>query len=403
MHSRARFRRVLVSAQVTAAMAIAVCAFSAGQTVWRLKQVEPGFPKENLLIANMEGNATSINKTIDQPYVSDLIARLRGVPGIEAAGLANELPMQLAPIPKENVARWNDPGRTVQAESFCVYPGYFRAMGIPLTEGSDIPEQADAAAPAVAVVNTILAQKLWGSELAVGGQIIPSCNNCKSSGAAAARITGVSRSVRYSSLRAEPGPAIYRPCTQLGSGRDMWEMKFLFIRTHPGVRGSPELHAAIQREVESLGRHIAVSIRTVETQMDDASLSERMLSAILLTFAGLVMVVACCGLCALLLSMAEARRPEFGVRLAVGATASQLVSLMLWESWRLVAPALAAGALLSVAAVRVLGRYLRGIESPDSWSYILAAAAIALSATAVVLWPAIRAGRTDPVLSLRGN
>ena len=204
------------------------------------------------------------------------------------------------------------------------------------------------------------------------------------------RVVGIVRDARQMSPRDRGVGVVYVPLRSVGRA-------VLAVRVADSV--SPDV---LRQPVEAIvGRYSAGRVRTIGEALDLAIARERLLSGVALFLAGLVVIIGCVGLYALMTYDVERRRREMGIRLALGATARQVQRLVLRDGATLVIPALAIGVPAGIAVSRLLSSQLYGVETADPTTMLCVALLLTAVGFAATLRPAARASRIDPLTLLR--
>jgi predicted permease len=348
-------------------------------------------------------------------FHEELLRRLRAMPGVDEAGGVNAFPLSgsgangmflvlesadevgdpLAPGPEvferlEALAQ--NPERTGYAEFRIASEGYFRAMGIPLIEGRLFDERDAPDAPHVAVISRSLAEERWPREDPLG-KVIEFGN--MDGDLRPFTIVGVVGDVRERSLDAPPAPTLY------AYSRQRPRTAFNF---HVLVRGSVDaaaLAAAAREIVGELNPDAAVEFRTLE-QVFSSALAERQFTLVLMAvFGAIALLLAALGIYGVVSYLVSQRLREIGVRMALGASADQVLRLFVRQGLVLAFAGVACGVLAAVGLTRFLAGLLYEVSAVDAATF----AAVALLLTGVALAacyvPARRASRVDPMVTLR--
>ena len=387
-----RLRGGLVIAEVALAFTLVVGAGLMVRTLWNLSQVDPGFRSARTLTFTV---APSGRGTTRRQYVTDLMARLRALPGVVAVGATHHLPLageswdtdltvEGRPLPTGAVpprAAWR-----------IVTEDYFRAMTIPLRDGRPFTTRDDAAAPPVVIVNERLARELWPGERAIGKRVQAGYATMLQM----ATVVGVVGDVRHDGLAAAPPAEVYVPFTQRLAGP-----MHVVMRTDDGALA----HAAMVRETaRSVDAGVPVAdLRTLDAVVATSVAEPRLVMALLLLFGALGLVLGAVGVYGVVSYAVGQRTREIGLRMALGAEWRTIVRLVIADGMRWAA----AGVVLGLAAALLLSRAMQGLVYGVAVTDPATYAALALLLVGVVLlasWlPARRAARVDPAVVLRGD
>jgi putative ABC transport system permease protein len=394
-----RLRAALVVSQLAVSFVLLIGAALTLRSFVNLLNVDAGFRSENVLTASVDLNWSRYRtpeRQLDRPRVlafhHSLEERLRAQPGVVEVGQAWTFPLNAR---FNNDGTFQVEGRPVEAgqalpraEARGASAGYFRAIGVPVLRGRDFDERDDGESGSVVLVSQGLAQRQFGDSDPVGRRL--SLNG----GRTWSTIVGVVGDVRNAALDEEPRDTIYLPFLQYpGFGSQV------FVRT----LGDPMAVArALQSAVRALDPQTALhDVRTLE-DVRDASVGSNRLTAVLLGgFALLALVITAAGLSGLLAYSVSRRTHEIGVRVALGATRSSVLLMVLGQGMRSVALGLALGALGALALARLLSGLLFGVAPTDLLCFVGSAAVLAAVATLACVVPARRATTIDPQLALR--
>jgi hypothetical protein len=266
--------------------------------------------------------------------------------------------------------------------------GFFEAVGMSLVSGRPF-EERDAQPPADAVViNRSLAALLFANESPIGRRFRMNPRGPMQS------VIGVVNDARQTSPRDRAMGVVYLPLRGFNH-------VVLAVRT----AGPPaDAAAAVRHQLGSIAGDLPIEkVRTIAEVLDHAIVQERLMSAIALFLAAMVIAIGCVGLYALMSYDVEQRTREHGIRLALGATSTNVVTMVLRNSAALVVPGLAIGVPLGIAASRPLTSQLYGVETHDPWTLASVALVLAVVALLATLRPAQRASRIDPIALLRSE
>jgi putative ABC transport system permease protein len=400
---RLSFRGAVIIAETALSLILLDGAALMLRSFERLVAVDPGFHAENALRVDvpMPSFLSAITSFASRKDVelkqaaeyADLIDRIRAMPGVTAAGVVTVTP--LGPVEVHTKVGFEgdpNPDQDHGAQLRAVSPDYFRAIGIPLLNGRAFSDADGGSAPEVAIVNDVIARRYWLKENPVGKHI----NMSGLPRGPWLEVVGVVGSIHHRKLSDDPDPEIYRPYTQyLGPAFG----SALIVRT---VRDPSSLAAAIRREIHT--RYPAQPIGDVKLMTDVVAQSvalPKFYTALLGTFAALAMALAGAGIYGVM-SYAVARRTrEVGIRMALGATAANVLTLVLGEGIALVGAGVIIGIAGSIGLTRLLASQLYRTSATDPAAFAVVSAVLIAVAGVAALVPASRAARVDPVIALR--
>ncbi|MGK7313267.1 MAG: ADOP family duplicated permease [Candidatus Longimicrobiales bacterium M2_2A_002] len=395
-----RLRSAVVAGQVSLAVVVMLGAGLLGRSLLRLQAVDPGVEAEGVLVLRLDPPFDPYDASTEEGSAAvmalneRLHERLQRVPGVEAVGLTDLLPMSgsfngngFLIVGRPEPA----PGEVPSAESRAVDPHYFQAMRIPVIEGRGI-EAADAlTGPLVVVVNQAFARR-WFDGDAVGEAI-----RMFGRDAEPRRIVGVVGDVTQFNLADAATPTVYVPHPQAPDW--MRDEPWVVART----AGDPSaLAAPLRSAIHEIDPRIPVyDVAPMRDVVDRTLARPRFRTVLLLVFAGLAFVLSAIGVYGTVAYTVARRLPELGVRMALGATTGRIRRLVVAQGLVSVAIGAATGVLAGFAAVRVLAGFLYGVPVFDPVTFIGAPAALTVVAVVAAWLPASRALRVPPARVLR--
>jgi putative ABC transport system permease protein len=392
-----RLRGGLLVAEAALAVVLLVGAALLIRSFIRLTSVDAGYSAENVLTAQVI--VPAVPEGITPPDTAEaILARVRAVPGVIAAGAANMAPL----VPVSAVRMLTLPERTAAGEpiqaratAWTVTTGFGESLGLRLKAGR-LFTAADASDPAnLVIVNQEFVRLYWSDGRPVVGRRYDGVFGPRGQ---QTEVVGIVANTLKDGLDRQAEPEIYtlrKPGPQVGLGRSM----NLVVRAD---RNPAALAGDIRRVVLDLEPRAAFDDLSPLTAKVAASVAEPRFSAsVLAGFAGLAVLLAAIGLYGVLSYGVSERRREMGVRAAMGASRRQLVGLIVREGLGVVLLGLLVGLAGAAALSRLMQGLLFGVTSLDLWVYVAAPAILVLVATLACLIPARRAAAVDPVEALR--
>jgi predicted permease len=388
-------RQVLVVAQMALCL---VLVFGAGllvRTQQNVERVNGGFATENILAFALDANDTTFPVERMVQLCIDAVERLRQRAGALSGSCSTMSPVDTAiegrviGIPTPPPA----PGAN-QVFANTVTPDYFRTFGIGLVRGRLFTAQDIANAPRVAIINEAMARTYFNGVDPIGR---PIAFGSKPDPARALTVVGVVRDARQN-LR-QPAPRmVYQPLAQILQPPD----------TLTGaIRASNDpspLAAVVGREVNALSRDVGVTwVRTMQQQIAAALVSERLLASLSAAFGLLTPLLACIGLYGVLSYDVARRSRDIGIRLALGAHRSTVLTAVLRQTATIAVSGLAAGLIAASLASQYVEAFLFELTPRDPITLFVASAVLAISALLAGYIPARRASRIDPAAALRSE
>jgi predicted permease len=410
-HSR-RLHGSFVISEITLAVVLLVSAGILGRTLLRLSSLNPGVNIHNVLVTRMAlSPATLTDPARTRAAWQEALDRARNVPGVQAVAVVDTVPMRQG---YNQVSYWTTPAlpqpdQMPLALATSVTPDYLNVMGIPLLKGRFFDDRDRLGNEPAVVIDDVFAQQAFGAEEPVGKRLwIPvslSPFPSTSDAPLPVLVVGVVGHVRHwglaqddqSRLRAQ----FYYPFAQVADPlMPRWsQLMSLAVRTNVPPLNVVE---ALQRAVHgATGDQVLHEVRTME-QLAAASLDrQRFLLLLFGMFAGLALLLACVGIYGVLAYLTSQRIPEFGIRMALGATARDVLQLVLRQSLGMILTGTVLGIAAALAAARLLEHLVPGVHSAEPVAFgvmILVLIVAALSASFV---PARRASKVEPMRALR--
>jgi len=323
-------------------------------------------------------------------FYQQLAERAATLPGVQGAAVAQNPPLAggfLRSIFPEGQDVTNQERILVQVNS--ISPGYFAAIGTPLLRGRDFTTADTSGAPSVVVINEVMAERFWPGQEAIGKRFkffnAPDFTT----------VVGVARDAKYNAVGEEPIPFIYQPLRQ-----NYTPAATLHVRAAGNAAGLAPL---VRRMVQEIDPTLSVfNIRTLEEQVN-RSLQPMRFNVILLTgFGGLALLLASIGLYGVANYSVTQRTREIGVRMALGAQPSSVLTLVLGHGVLLVAIGLGVGLVLAFFATSfVPPGLLLNVQPRDPTTFAITSILLGAVAMLASYIPARRATRIDPLAALR--
>jgi predicted permease len=391
-----RLRSALVMAEIMASVVLLVSAGMLIRALWRVQATHPGFAADGVLTLRTALPPKYATLASRDRFYTSVLADVRRLPGVVSAAYTSFLPMTLGggiwpvSIGGQNLQR---AGGDVASLRF-ITSGFFKTLRVPLLQGRELAEQDTASTPYVAVVSQSFVRKYWPDGNAVGRHFQFGFHD--------RAIVGVAGDVRVRGLERDSEPQVYLPYLQV-SGLDFpfYAPKDLAIRT----TGTPEaLAPAVQRIIRAADPEQPVSnVRTMAKIVEEQTASRTVQARLLGGFAALAFLLAAVGIHGLLSFAVSQRSREIGVRVALGATPRNILSMVLRQAAFVAVAGVLPGAVLAYQAGQAMQALLAGVK-PDDPATFLAATALCVAMTLFgSLLPAMRAVRVDPITALRAE
>jgi predicted permease len=324
----------------------------------------------------------------------DLWTRLDALPGVTASGGVTSLPLSgffaWGPITIEG--RTPPPGENfINADQRVASGRYFEAMGIPLIKGRFFNQDDTLEKDRVIIVDEFMASEYWPNQDPIGKRV--RFGDLKST-APHRTVVGVVGRVKQYGLDTDGRIALYVPHTQSGT-----RALYVTVRTEADPAA---LAASVKAQIRAIDPDLPVyRVRTMSAWVDQSLARPRFAMTLLTLFAGLALLLAALGIYGVMAFLVAQSTREIGIRVALGATERNILSLVLRQGMTIVISGAGVGLLLALALSRVIGSLLFGVAGADPLTFLGAAALLGAIALGATLVPARRAARTDPVESLR--
>jgi putative ABC transport system permease protein len=390
------FRNVLVVAETALALMLLVGSGLLLESFARLRGLDPGFRADHVLTVHMDVPPTKYSDfNRRSQFFADVLTRVRALPGVKTAGFTSALPLTWdggtnSFIPEHIAPR---PEVTWDANDRVVTPGYFEAMRIPLRRGRLFRDSDGPNAPPVAIINETMARKFWPGEDPIGKRF-----KLDADGAPWREIVGVVADVRQMRLAQPPRQEMYFPYWQ---AKDNWMVPHDLV-IHASETDPSLLWSAVRQAVWSVDRDQPLSgMRTLDELLDREVAARRVQTTLLGGFAALALMLACVGIYGVLSYAVTQRTPEIGIRVALGASATDVFRTVSGQGMRLVGMGIVAGLAATLALSRVLSSLLFDIKATDPVTYAGAIVVFAIVALMACYFPARRAARVDAMVALR--
>jgi predicted permease len=361
------------------------------RTVVNLRSQELGYDRNVLLVSAAPGQA-GYSEEAAAILLRRIRERLLAVPGISAVGISGSALLDYTNYWVDGSQRLTtDRGQAVAGARWtfaAVGPGFFEAVGMSLVHGRSFDDR-DMQPPADAVViNRSLATFLFGRDNPIGRRIRMSPRGPMQP------VIGVVNDAKQTSPRERGMGVVYLPLRGLNR-------IVLAVRT---VGRPSDVAPVIRHELSAIAGDLPIEkVRTISEVLDTAIAQERLMSAVSLFLGALVITIGCVGLYALMAYDVAHRTHELGVRLALGATSRNIVTMVLLDSAALVLPGFAIGVPLGIVASGLLSSQLYGVETGDPWTLMSVALLLSVVAVLATLRPARTASRIDPIALLRNE
>ncbi len=393
-------RNVLVISEIALSLMLAIGAILMARSILWLQNENRGFPPQHLLSFRV----SIVNPDLKSPaqkaaYLNQMLERIGSVPGVTSVGVSPNPPVEgfrqiglyFTPEGSGPLDSTNRPSASYNM----VNRDYFKATGVPILRGRPFDERDRENAPQVAIVSSALARRYFAGRNPIGRTLLMA-NPGKGDDDITREIVGVAGDVRYLTKRPEDSAEIYVPY-----GQTTWPTVYVFARTlgDPGSL-APAVRAALQ---EAPWRQPISMVQTVEEWIGTLNGKARLNSILAITFAAIALALAAVGIYGVVSCSVAQRHKEIGIRMALGASPNEILRWIVRQAMLLAAAGVAIGLAGHFALSRVIRSLLYGTSPSDTFTWLGAAALLALTAAVASYIPARRAMQSDPVTALRAE
>jgi predicted permease len=391
---------VLVVAEIALAFVLALSAGLIFKSFLKLNEIDLGFHSGGVLVAYaaVPANGSNDSQLSAGRWFAAISAKLAGLPGVESNSAAMGVPTGVynssGAFIIEGKSDWNAGrlGDLPQARLRLAGSNYFQTLGIPLRSGRDFSARDTFEAPFVAIVSESLARQYFPKEDPIGKRV-----QCGLDKPTWLTIVGVVGDVRSAAPDTAPGPELYMPYEQHPIYADELQI-VLRTSADPGTLTEP-----VRRLIHEDRPDVALRFQTLNDMVSDTMALPRFRTVLLGIFSLMAVLLALAGVYGVMSYIVSQRESEFGVRLALGATGSDLARLTLVDALQLAAVGIAAGLGLSLIAQRSIAAFLFGVEPTDVTTWAIAVAALSVVAVLAAWLPARRAAALNPADILRNS
>jgi putative ABC transport system permease protein len=392
-----RLRGILVVAETMLGLVLLVVAGLLLRSFHRILSVDPGMNPHNVITLNFDLPDKSYSEKQQIDFYTQLLDKLRALPGVESASAVTPLPMSGG----NSIVTFTIEGRPVpkseepSADIKVVTPNYFHTLNVPLRSGRDFTDHDDDKAPGVVIVNEAFAQRYFPGENALGKHITPGASN---HGKPQPReIVGIVGNVKSQRLDGDDRTEYYIPDTQLNFGS-----MSVCLRTNVEPHS---IVSSVRNVVASMDRDLPIyDIKTMDEYLSATLTTPRFQSTLLQAFSGLALLLTAVGLYGVISYSVAQRTREIGVRMTLGASRVDVVRMVLKSGMKLSLIGIAFGVLLALIATRFVTSFssvLFGVKPTDAATFAAVIGLVSVVSILACYIPAYRASRVDPIIALR--
>jgi putative ABC transport system permease protein len=395
---RSRVRSVLVVSEFALSLVLLVGAGLLAQSFARLLGVSPGFDPSGVVTADVvfRGDRFAQGGAQRTAALEEIVQGAAGMPGVSAVGAVSPLPLggnfiaysfQIVGQPPP------EPGRAPSADFRSVTPDYFRVMGIPLVRGRGFDARDGADSQRVAVINETFARKYFPDQNPLGQRL--DFSDGEPDPTSVLEIVGMVGDVRHAGLEEESGPEYYVPFAQSTAPR-------VTIVARSASGDTSALAGSLRGIVRQVDKNLPVfNVRTMDELLSESVARRRFNMALLAGFALVALLLACLGIYGVMSYTVAQRTHEIGIRMALGAQASQIVRMVVRQGMLLAVVGVVIGTIGALLLTRWMESLLYGVSATDPMTFVAVALGLGAVALLACFIPARRASRVDPMEALR--
>jgi putative ABC transport system permease protein len=391
-----RTRGALVVVEVALSLMLLLGAGLMVRTLWNLQHLDPGFDTRGTLTMHLEFSPKTYSGPVpENQALSQIVQRVRTVPGVEGAGMIVDLPLtggSHQPVQAEGhpvVQMSEQPEVAVRLTT----PGYIQAMSIPLQKGRDLSENDTQDAPGAVLISASLAKQFWPNEDPIGKHLTLTFMPGK-----VREVVGLVGDVKQESISSDdPSPTIYLPLGQMEQPKGTpWQSVPMYLVVRSG--SSPaNVASGVVNAVHQVDAQVPIlEVLTIDKFIGQTLQSQRMNMTLLVVFAALALVLAAVGIYSVLAYSVRRRVREIGIRLALGAQVGDILRLIFVQGLKPAVIGVVIGLGLSLALGRGVASMIYGV-TPTDFVTLIAGCVLLLAVAAVAsLIPSYRATRVEP-------
>jgi predicted permease len=388
--SKSRLAAALVVAQIALSLVLLTCAGLFVRSLDKAQKSDPGFDPNHVFLATFDLEPLGYSEVKGIEFERQLLARLRELPGVESATLADFSPLSFtirtgAVLPEGYVPR---PHESIEVDRGETGPQYLQTLHTPLLAGRDFTDQDNAGSQPVALVNKAFVDRYWPGQDGMGKRI--------QIGTQWVTVVGVTANAKYRRQVNDPAPLVLLPLLANYRGQ---------VILHLRVAGDPQsVSSAVERTVASLDPNLPLfNETTLRDNLQMGNVFERMMVLFAGSFGSLALILAVVGIYGVVSYTTRQRTHEIGMRMALGAGKAAVFRQVLQQGLYLTLAGLAAGVGASLFLTRFLHSMLFGVDATDVPTFATVAILLCVVALAACYLPARRAAFIEPMQALRSE
>ncbi len=389
-------RKALVISEVALSLVLLIGAGLMIRSFWNLQHVDPGFDTSNALTMSVVLTPTRYSEPHQQlAFLDRAMEQIRAVPGVVSVGATTTIPLSGGGSTQPFSIEGRPTGTIAEqpmAQTRYISTDYFRAIGIPLRQGRVFSDQDRDKSVPVVIISEAMARRFWPGENPIGKRLTPSFHSEQG----AREIVGVVGDVKARGLDSDSSTMMYLPYKQ--SARPF--MSFV-VRTASNPEG---LIQPVSKAIYSIDKEQALTdVQTMDQVLMQSLSGRRFNMTLLLTFAGVALLLAAVGVYGVMNYTVTLRRRELGIRMALGAEKMDVLRLVLGQGLTLTLIGVGAGLISAYALTRLMASLLYGVTATDYLTFGSVSIMLILVGVVASYVPARRATKVNPTIALRAE
>ena len=389
---RVTARNALVVAQMALSFVALIGAGLFLRSLDQARAIDPGFDADKLAVLSFDLATQGMTLDAALERQREILERVRSVAGVERASYGSSTPLGGGGFQRSVFLEGQDPsdarnGRFVQVNG--VSEGYLATLGIPLLQGRDFTAADTAQSPQVVIINEAMARQFWPGENALGKRFRFFRQEQLT------EVVGIARDSKYNFIGEEPTPFMYRPRLQEAA-----TAATLTIRSANPEAVLGTIRAVVQQMEPNMP---LIGVFTMRNVFDQALWAPRMGALLLAVFGGLALLLASVGVYGVMAYSVSQRTRELGIRVALGASTSEVRGMVLRQGLVLTLAGIGVGLVAAMLLTNLVSTLLYGISALDPLTFTVIPIILMAVAAVAIYVPARRASRVDPVIALRST
>lgn len=386
--------KALVISEVALSLVLLIGAGLMIRTFWKLQNVDPGFDSSNALTMSVRLTPIRYSEPHQElAFVDRAMEQIRAVPGVVSVGGTTKVPLAGGGSTQPFSIEGRPTGTISEqpmAQTRYISPDYFQTIGIPLRQGRFFSDYDRDNSVPVVIISEAMARRFWPGENPIGRRLTPSFHLKQG----AREIVGVVGDVKTSGLDVDASAMMYLPYKQ---------SPLPFISFVVRTASNPESFVQpVSEAIYSIDKEQALTdVRTMDQDLRESLPDRRFNMTLLLTFAGVALVLAAVGVYGVMNYTVTLRRRELGIRMALGAETMDVLRLVLGQGLTLTLIGVGAGLISAYALTRLMASLLYGVTATDYLTFISVSAVLIAVGLAASYVPARRATKVNPTIALR--